>query len=269
MGNEAYINMLVGTDPLRESILRKIIQTLGLPPSSHGLDAGCGIGTQAIYLAQAIMPDGQVTGLDLSADRLGYTEGIIRQSAFAKQITFKQGDVISLPFPDKNFDWVWSCDCIGYPAGDLPPILKELLRVTKPGGKIAVLAYSSQQLLPGYHLLEARLNASCSSYVPILNNAQPNAHFTRALGHFQKAGLQDVSARTFVKDIQAPLSLQIRQAVVLLFEMLWGDVQNNLSDEDWRTYQRLCQADSPECILDIPDYYGFFTYSLFTGILPS
>jgi len=50
-----------------------------------------------------------------------------------------------------------------------------------------------------------------------------------------------------------------------LFEMRWEGAQSELSAEDWAEYQRLCQPESPDFILDSPDYYAFFTYSLFYG----
>ena len=43
------------------------------------------------------------------------------------------------------------------------------------------------------------------------------------------------------------------------------DVGAELSEEDWAEYQRLCLAESPDFILDLPDYYAFYTYSMFRG----
>jgi len=49
------------------------------------------------------------------------------------------------------------------------------------------------------------------------------------------------------------------------FQMLWGEAQSELTPEDWAEYQRLCQPESPDFILNLPDYYAFFTYSMFRG----
>jgi demethylmenaquinone methyltransferase/2-methoxy-6-polyprenyl-1,4-benzoquinol methylase len=177
----------------------------------------------------------------------------------------RHGDVNQLPFDDNSFDWVWSMDCIGYPAGELEPVLKELMRVVKPGGEIFLLGWSSQQLLPGYPLLEARLNGTCSSYQPYLKDKMPQSNFMRALQAFQHAGLEDRKAQTFIGDIQAPLSQDLRIALTSLFEMLWGTRRPEVSSDDWNNYQRLCKPTSPDFILDIPEYYAFFTYTLFRG----
>jgi demethylmenaquinone methyltransferase/2-methoxy-6-polyprenyl-1,4-benzoquinol methylase len=262
---DTYIQRLMESNPLREPLLRSVIQALRLPEGSHGLDAGCGIGLQVSLLAEAIGPVGHVTGLDLSPALLRYAEEAVKESDLSDRISFRQGDVSNLPFEDDTFDWVWSVDCVGYPVGDLLPLLREIARVVKPGGTVAILAWSSQYLLPGYPLLEARLNATCSGLAPHVRGKRPESHFRRALGWFSEAGLKEAEARTFVADVQAPLSDDIRSALVSLFQMLWGEPQPEVSQEDWAAYQRLCRPESPEFILNLSDYYAFFTYTMFRG----
>jgi demethylmenaquinone methyltransferase/2-methoxy-6-polyprenyl-1,4-benzoquinol methylase len=127
------IQNLSEANPLREPTLRSIIQSLRLPPGSHGLDAGCGIGLQAFLLAEAVGAEGHVTGLDILPELLAYGEELASKVGFSQRVTFRVGDVSCLPFEDNSFDWAWSADCIGYPAGELAPLLQELLAV-KPGG---------------------------------------------------------------------------------------------------------------------------------------
>ena len=74
--------------------------------------------------------------------------------------------------------------------------------------------------------------------------------------------------RSFTGDVQAPLSEEIRTALIAFFEMLWGERQPEASSEDWQEYQRLCLPESPDFILDLPDYHAFFTYLMFRGIVP-
>ena len=47
--------------------------------------------------------------------------------------------------------------------------------------------------------------------------------------------------------------------------MRWVDVQSELSEEDWAEFQRLGMPESPDFILDLSDYYAFYTYSMFRG----
>jgi ubiquinone/menaquinone biosynthesis C-methylase UbiE len=263
-----YIQRMLESNPLREPLLRTIIQSLQLPKGSHGLDAGCGIGLQCLLLLEAVGTEGHIYGLDILPELLAYGTELVRKNRLGGQITFRQGDINCLPFEDNSFDWVWSADCIGYPAGDLYTLLKELIRVVKPGGSIFLLGWSSQQVLPGYPLLEARLNGTCSGYLPFLKEKGLDQNFMRALRSFRKAGLEDTQAQTFLADVCAPLEDGAKTGLTSLFEMLWGTQQPEVFSEDWKEYQRLCRSDSSDFILDLPEYYGFFTYTLFRGRVP-
>ena len=268
MNAATYIQTLLDADPLQGPVYHSIIQALHLPVESHGLDAGCGIGLPALLLAKAIGPKGHVTGLDILPELLSYGKKLTAKAGLSKRITFQEGDILDrLPFAEKTYDWVWSSDCIGA-IGELAPILKELMRVIKPGGKIFILAWSSQQILPGYSLLEARLNATCSSYLPFLKGKSVEQHFLRVPRWFEEVGLEEIKARTFVGEVQAPLAKGERTALTSLFDMLWGQPQPETLLEDWKEFQRLCQPGSADFILDQPGYYAFFTYTLFQGKIP-
>jgi ubiquinone/menaquinone biosynthesis C-methylase UbiE len=262
------VQRILTAEPLRHQLMYSMIQTLALPLESRGLDAGCGIGLQALLLADAVGAHGNLTGLDLAFEQLDYGRQNTKRAAYSERISFCQGDLNRLPFSDDAFDWVWSADCIGYPAGELASIFVDLIRIVRPGGKIFLLAWTSQQLLPGYPLLEGRLNATCSAYLPYLHGVAAEQNFMRAMHWMQEAGLVDIEGRTFVADVQAPLNRDERLALASLFEMLWGMPQPGVSPEDWQEFQRLCHPGSPDYILDLPDYYAFFTYSLFQGKVP-
>ena len=110
---DAVIRNLEEANPLREPALRSIIAALNLAPGSDGLDIGCGIGLQCLLLAEATAPGGHVTGLDNSPELLDYARNKVRSSPLADRISFEEGDLNNLPFPDHSFDWVWSADCVG------------------------------------------------------------------------------------------------------------------------------------------------------------
>jgi demethylmenaquinone methyltransferase/2-methoxy-6-polyprenyl-1,4-benzoquinol methylase len=92
---------------------------------------------------------------------------------------------------------------------------------------------------------------------------RPEWHYYRTLGLFRELGLQDLTAKALVGSVHAPLSGYVRRALADLFEMRWGGAQSELSPEDWTEYRRLCEPESPDFLLSRPDYYAFFTYSLF------
>ena len=94
--------------------------------------------------------------------------------------------------------------------------------MVKPGGSVAIIAWSSQQLLPGYPVLEAHLNATSSGIAPFEEGAAPELHFSRMMRWFRRAGMDGVTARTFAGDVCAPLSDKIRSALTALIEIRSG-----------------------------------------------
>ena len=263
--SDNYIHRLRVTDPMREPILRAAVDALHLPKSSHGLDAGCGIGLQAPLLADAVGRHGHITGLDIRPEFLLEAERVAAEAGLSGRVAFRQGDVNNLPFEDDTFDWLWSASCAGYPAEEPVPLVQEVAGGGKPGGTVAILVYSSQILLPGYPLLEARLNATSAGIAPFTKNMRPESHWLCAVGWFRDAGLEEVKARTFVAEFQAPLTHEIRDALISLLGMRWEGAQSEVSKEDWAVYQRLSEPESSDFILDRPDYYAFFTETLFQG----
>ena len=269
LDEDTYAHKLFLADFLREPVIRSAMDALSLPSGSRGLDAGCGIGRHALWLAEAVGADGHVTGLDLKAELLDHARKTSEKSGLSDRVSFRQGDIARLPFDDNTFDWVWSTDCAGYPAVGPLPVVEELARVVKPGGCVAILAWSSQQLLPGYPSLEARLNAPCSAIAPFVKGKPPESLFLRALGWFRDASLEKLSGHTFAGDVQAPLSDDVRNALTLFFEMLWDDTRSAVTPQDWAEYERFCRPESPDFILNLPDYYAFFTYTMFRGTVKS
>ena len=252
--------------PLRNPAIRQAIRMLGLPERSQGLDAGCGIGRHSLLLAEAVGPGGYVTGLDLLAEFVAHARDQAKQSGLSDRVTFRQGNVNELPFDDDSFDWAWSVDCVGHMSiGEPLNGLRELARVVKPGGSVALLGYSSQMLLPGYPRLEARLNATASATTPLAEGKEPKAHFTRALGWFHAAGFEEPTARTVAGTVHAPLDDGVRRALISLFGMLWGEMKSHMEDADREDFLRLTEPESPDFILNEKDYYAFFTYSMFDG----
>ena len=256
---------------LREPVVQGAIQCLNLPAGSCGLDVGCGIGHITQLLADAIWPDGRVTGVDLSPDYLKHAKDNIATHRKGR-IYFQEGDINQLPLDNAHFDWVFSSDTLwpgpkemGCPSEDPISMVKALARVVKPGGLMALLFWSSQKLLPGYPLLEARLNTTCQATAPFKHGMKPKQHVLRALTWFREAGLVEIKARSFIAEVCAPLSDNLRKALSITFQMIWGDAEKEISQADWAAFNRLSQPESSGFILNHPDYYGFVTYTLFYG----
>ena len=217
-------------------------------------------------LANAVGPEGYITGLDISPELLKHAREKADRNFLEERVSFKEGNIKKLPFKDNYFNWVWSVDCVGYPIhGDGFLQLNELVRVVKNKGMIAFLTWTSEYLLPGYPLLEARLKSTSAGIAPYKEATKPEEHIMRALGWMKKAGLEKTRAKTFVGEVNASLNDKIRDALLSLFQMRWEGVEDELSTEDWSEFERLTKPDSPDFILNQPDYYAFFTYTVFSG----
>lgn len=274
-GEVDYLSMVAWIHRLTEPAIRSAIRALQLPSGSRGLDAGCGIGNHTLWLAEAVSPAGHVTGIDISPECLARAEETASRSELAEQVSFQYGNMNDLAFDDDSFDWVWNTDTLwlgpkemGCPADDPMSLVNELARVVKPGGIMAILFWSSQRLLPGYPLLEARLNATYAANFPYTEGMKPELHILRTLGWLQGADLEEPKVCTFVADVHAPLDDAVRNALTGSFQMFWGKAASEVTPEDWAEFQRLCQPESRDFILNLPDYYAFITYSLFYGKVP-
>ncbi len=263
-----YFEKLLSTHQLREPVLRNAIKALEQPEGSAGLDVGCGAGLQCLMLAEAVGEQGHVTGLDVSPEFLAHGTELVKLAGLSDRISFVKADAADMPFDDDSFDWVWSVDCVGYGPWEPIPLLQEMKRVIRPGGKLVLLAWVSEKLLPGYPLLEARLGATIQGITPATADMDPSRHFHRALGWLCELGLQNLSAMTFTRSsVQAPLSNELYKGLEELITMRWEGAENQLSAEDRELFGKICKPDSPDFILRIPDYFAFFNYAMFSGIV--
>jgi ubiquinone/menaquinone biosynthesis C-methylase UbiE len=119
------------------------IQLAGIQAGQRILDAACGTGRATLDLAKAVGTAGQVDALDLSEDMLGQARAKLEQAGLSQRVVFKQGNARALPYPDGTFDLLYN----GYmfdliPTDGFLPILKEFLRVLKPGGKLVLVNMS-------------------------------------------------------------------------------------------------------------------------------
>jgi len=243
------------------------MRELEIPEGSAGLDAGCGIGQHALWLAERVGPQGRVTGLDISPENLAVARELACKSPLCHRVDFTEGNLLHMAFEDDSFDWAWCADTL-WPvivADDPVSGVRELARVVRPGGIVAVLYWSSQNLLPGYPILEARLTSASVATTPYLARVPPHLHFLRALGWLRAAGLQQPVARTCVAEVQPPFEPELREAMAFWFSMFWGNLEPHVSQEDWDKFQRLCDTGSDDFILNTHDYYGFLTYTVFKG----
>lgn len=264
--SKSYAEKLRLVNRLTEPAIRQAIQVMQIPFGSMGLDAGCGNGQRTLWLAEAASTGGKVVGVDICEDNLDTAISFARRSPCGIRVDFVRGDLFHLPFEDCSFDWAWCADTLWPSTGKNPLAgVEELARVVKPGGRVGLVFWSSQALLPGHPMLEARLNLAHVAHNPYLRDVQPHLQFLNALGWLRKASLEQIAASTFVADACAPLDKITQDAIAYCFSMFWDNHRPYVSEDDWDAYRRLCDTESKDCVLYSPDYYCLLTYTLFHG----
>ncbi|MFA1820708.1 demethylmenaquinone methyltransferase [Virgibacillus oceani] len=124
---------------------KDVMKRMKVEKGSKALDVCSGTGDWSVSLAEAVGEDGEVIGLDFSKNMLSVAEEK-KEEMGLKQLQLVQGNAMELPFNDQIFDYV----TIGFGlrnVADYQTVLKEMYRVTKPGGKVVCLETSQPTLL--------------------------------------------------------------------------------------------------------------------------
>jgi tocopherol O-methyltransferase len=99
------------------------------------LDAGCGVGGSAIYLAQNI--GCRVEGVTLSEKQVESARRKASELNLGHLVNFSRQNYTSINFPDNYFDVVWAIESVCH-ASEKADFLKESYRVLKPGGRLII-----------------------------------------------------------------------------------------------------------------------------------
>ena len=128
----------------------RLTEAAGIRPGDRVLDVACGTGVLARHLAERVGPTGSVVGLDLNEGMLAVAT---RQ---APGVEWRQGRAEQLPFEDASFDAVVSQFGLMF-FEDRPRALREMRRVLRPGGRLAVAVWDRLENSSGYAAVAALL----------------------------------------------------------------------------------------------------------------
>lgn len=145
------------------------------------LDLGCGAGLDVFLASHRVGPQGRVIGVDLTPEMVERA----RASAAAaglQNVEFRLGDAEAIPAEDGSVDLVIS-NCVLNLVPDKHKAFREIARVLKPGGRIAI----SDLVLDGP--LPPELQGSEEAYTACLSGALSREEY---LGGLAAAGLEDL-----------------------------------------------------------------------------
>lgn len=160
---------------------------LRLRDGEHLLDLATGTGDVALQAAQR-RPGLRVTGVDPSAGMLERAREKATRAGLLERVTFQLGDAQALPFPDATFD----AATIAFGIRNVPDRslgLRELARVLKPGGRLAILELGE----PDAPLIGAAARLYVHAIVPrvgaFLSGAAEYRYLERSIAAFPPAPL--------------------------------------------------------------------------------
>ncbi len=150
-------------------------------PGETVLDLGSGAGIDCFLAARRVGDTGRVIGVDMTPSMLARAREIASREGLAN-VTFRLGEIEHLPVADASIDLIVS-NCVVNLSPDKPQVLREALRVLKPGGRLVV----SDLVLT--RPLDASLCERAALYVDCVAGAALEGDFLRML---EEAGFVDV-----------------------------------------------------------------------------
>src|SRR5258708_15051899 len=137
--------------------------TAHLKPGEVVVDLGSGGGLDVFLAAQKVGPQGRAIGIDMTPAMLDRAHANAKTGGYTN-VEFHQSTIDKLPLPSASVDCVIS-NCVLNLAPDKPAVFREIFRVLKPGGRLAVSDIALKAALP------QQLATSVAAYVRCIASA--------------------------------------------------------------------------------------------------
>ena len=189
-------------------LTRALIEDAGIKTGDLVLDVAGGAGEPSLTIAGVVGPTGSVMCTDaveemvVAAQREAHERG-------SENIDFRQCTADSLPFSNDSFDVV-VCRLGAMFFPDPLDALREMLRVTKPGGTLTFAVWHKSELNPYSYLVTTVVSRYVA--VPAADPDAPDAFRFADAGKLaailKRAAATDISERIFRFQIEAPISVE-------------------------------------------------------------
>lgn len=240
---------------------KRLIDLYRLPRNPRVLDVGAGTGEFSARVADAF-PDATVTGVELLPASVEHARQ--RHAALAPRLRFETGDAFNLAQPDNTFDLVANRHMV-QSVPQVERVLAELVRVTKPGGHVHVLAEDYSML----HMMSGPLDPDAlwrKGPVEFSERTNTDSRIGRkAWTLLRAAGLVDVRVDYVVVD-----TLRVPRRVFADIITAWRDgYVEALSTSEWPA--AIVRQHFDEVIASIlnPDHYAVWFVPIVSGVKPT
>lgn len=183
-----------------------------LQPGEVVLDLGSGGGFDVFIAGRKVGAQGQAIGVDMTAEMLGKARRnaeSYRERTGLDNVEFRLGEIEHLPVADHSVDVIIS-NCVINLSPDKPQVWREMARVLKPGGRVAVSDLALRQALPEnvLEMVEALIGCVAGAETIADNEAIARAAGLESITLTEKPG--SIDAMTEVND---PLYQQVLAAL--------------------------------------------------------
>ena len=165
------------------------------------VDLGCGGGLDVFLAAAKVGPTGKAIGIDMTPEMLERARANAAKNAdgkLAANVEFHLATIDKLPLPDASVDCVIS-NCVINLAPDKPAVFREIARVLKPGGRLAVSDLVIKKSLP------PEIAKDVMAYVGCIAGAITVEEYRVGL---RAAGFEAVDVRDTGADLNAYLQVE-------------------------------------------------------------
>jgi ubiquinone/menaquinone biosynthesis C-methylase UbiE len=201
---DSFAPVYAGVTVWEEEAREVVVEKAGIRDGYRVLDSGCGPGTIVLQAAERVGPSGEVCGVDLSEKMLEQTMKRARDAGLQDRILLRRADLYeTLPFEQDYFDVVISTyvfDLIDTP--DLPKVLRGLVRVLKPGGRIVLGSWTFGE---GSHKISSDLYVELYEKIRVDYACRP-VHLQPCM---EELKLRDVG-RQYIGHVMSPEEASLR-----------------------------------------------------------
>lgn len=196
-------------------VVQHVMEAIQLRPGEVILDVGCGSGVLDRWQARSTGQANRIIGVDRNRYLLREAAALARQEGLADIIAFQEGNAEALPFPDNHVDVAMSYTVLA--ECDADRMLAEMIRVTKPGGRVAVMVQAMD--IPWVVNIPLRPELKAKAQIPRGTLGPHGCADASLYRRFHQAGLTHVQMfPQFALTFDQPQALrgQFTQAAILV-----------------------------------------------------
>ena len=203
-----------GHTPGYLSAVCSLLDEARIQPGENVLEVGCGTGVLCRWLARETDLMNPIVGMDVNTFFLREAAEIARREGLDEAVSFREGSAEALPFDDNSLDVVFSSTVVQRVNADL--MLPEMVRVTKPGGRVAVLGHAHDMNRWVNLPLSPALKARIESPPWVEDRGHPMGCDDASLyQRFSRLGLTNVRMFPFISTFSDRMRLQFLQGGIL------------------------------------------------------